>query len=81
MLTGDPIAFPSTKESSSPSRGSQRIRGLRLMPRSTPVWCNAVNPPLSASSLTQNFPTGYFTTGHRMTEDELKSVQGRIWEE
>jgi hypothetical protein len=26
-------------------------------------------------------PTGYFTTGHRMTEDELKSVQGRIWEE
>jgi GTP cyclohydrolase II len=24
---------------------------------------------------------GYFTTGHRMTEDELKSVQGRIWEE
>ncbi|KAL2151985.1 hypothetical protein VTH82DRAFT_5169 [Thermothelomyces myriococcoides] len=24
---------------------------------------------------------GYFTTGHRMTEDELKSVQGRIWED
>ncbi|KAJ4306516.1 hypothetical protein N0V88_001320 [Collariella sp. IMI 366227] len=24
---------------------------------------------------------GYFTTGHRMTEEELKSVQGRIWEE
>jgi hypothetical protein len=31
--------------------------------------------------LTQNFPAGYFTTGHRMTEEELKSVQGRIWEE
>ncbi|KAK4127706.1 hypothetical protein N657DRAFT_653859 [Parathielavia appendiculata] len=24
---------------------------------------------------------GYFTTGHRMTEEELKTVQGRIWEE
>ncbi|KAL2157191.1 hypothetical protein VTH06DRAFT_6327 [Thermothelomyces fergusii] len=24
---------------------------------------------------------GYFTTGHRMTEEELKSVQGRIWED
>jgi hypothetical protein len=32
--------------------------------------------------LTQTSPhAGYFTTGHRMTEDELKSVQGRIWEE
>jgi hypothetical protein len=49
------------------------------MPRSTPVWCNAVNPfRLSSDSKP---PTGYFTTGHRMTEDELKSVQGRIWEE
>ncbi|KAH7633629.1 hypothetical protein SMAC4_07018 [Sordaria macrospora] len=24
---------------------------------------------------------GYFTTGHRMTEEELKAVQGRIWED
>lgn len=24
---------------------------------------------------------GYFTTGHRMTEAELQSVQGRLWEE
>ncbi|KAK4104995.1 hypothetical protein N658DRAFT_483797 [Parathielavia hyrcaniae] len=24
---------------------------------------------------------GYFTTGHRMTEEELKAVQGRNWEE
>ncbi|KAL1842506.1 hypothetical protein VTJ49DRAFT_5112 [Mycothermus thermophilus] len=24
---------------------------------------------------------GYFTTGHRMTEEELKSVQGRIWDD
>ncbi|EAQ86547.1 conserved hypothetical protein [Chaetomium globosum CBS 148.51] len=37
--------------------------------------------PVSASFLTQVFPAGYFTTGHRMTEEELKSVQGRIWEE
>jgi hypothetical protein len=27
------------------------------------------------------FPAGYFTTGHRMTEEELKAVQGRMWEE
>lgn len=36
--------------------------------------------PLSAF-VDSNSPTGYFTTGHRMTEEELKSVQGRIWEE
>lgn len=24
---------------------------------------------------------GYFTTGHRMTESELQSVQGRLWED
>lgn len=24
---------------------------------------------------------GYFTTGHRMTEEELKAVQGRMWED
>lgn len=28
-----------------------------------------------------SFRVGYFTTGHRMTEEELKAVQGRIWEE
>ena len=27
------------------------------------------------------FPSGYFTMGHRMTAEELKAVQGRIWEE
>jgi len=25
--------------------------------------------------------TGYFTTGKKMTEEELKAVQGRMWEE
>lgn len=24
---------------------------------------------------------GYFTTGHRMTAEELQAVQGRLWEE
>lgn len=24
---------------------------------------------------------GYFTTGHRMTAEELSAVQGRLWEE
>jgi hypothetical protein len=24
---------------------------------------------------------GYFTTGHRMTQEELEAVQGRTWEE
>jgi hypothetical protein len=24
---------------------------------------------------------GYFTTGHRMTEEELAAVKGRSWEE
>jgi hypothetical protein len=24
---------------------------------------------------------GYFTTGHRMTEEELAAVKGRTWEE
>jgi hypothetical protein len=41
----------------------------------------AMLPALFGLLLTQNFPAGYFTTGHRMTEEELKSVQGRIWEE
>jgi hypothetical protein len=27
-----------------------------------------------------NLP-GYFTTGHRMTEEELAAVKGRGWEE
>lgn len=26
-------------------------------------------------------PTGYFTAGPKLTEDELKAVQGRVWEE
>jgi hypothetical protein len=25
--------------------------------------------------------SGYFTTGHRMTEEELAAVKGRSWEE
>jgi hypothetical protein len=28
-----------------------------------------------------NWFLGYFTTGHRMTTEELEAVQGRTWEE
>jgi hypothetical protein len=28
-----------------------------------------------------NLVLGYFTTGHRMTEEELAAVKGRGWEE
>ena len=40
-----------------------------------------LSAPVDLASDSNFPPTGYFTTGHRMTEDELKSVQGRIWEE
>ena len=36
-------------------------------------WCIA--------QLTTRLLTGYFTTGHRMTAEELQAVQGRVWEE
>ena len=28
-----------------------------------------------------NFTIGYFTAGKRMTAEELKAIQGRMWEE
>lgn len=31
--------------------------------------------------LTRAVCVGYFTTGHRMTTEELEAVQGRLWEE
>jgi hypothetical protein len=48
-------------------------------------------PPCHPSSLPRSADTrkltraavvlGYFTTGHRMTDEELKAVKGRMWEE
>lgn len=33
------------------------------------------------ANLTGPIFLGYFTTGHRMTAEELEAVQGRTWEE
>ncbi|ETS76718.1 Uracil-regulated protein 1 [Pestalotiopsis fici W106-1] len=38
-------------------------------------------PEDSRVEIDAKITAGYFTTGHRMTEDELKAVQGRMWEE
>lgn len=38
-------------------------------------------PADSRVEIDAKITAGYFTTGHRMTGDELKAVQGRIWEE
>ncbi|KAK0754809.1 GTP cyclohydrolase N terminal-domain-containing protein [Schizothecium vesticola] len=38
-------------------------------------------PADSRVEIDAKITAGYFTTGHRMTADELKAVQGRIWEE
>ncbi|KAK3325633.1 GTP cyclohydrolase N terminal-domain-containing protein [Apodospora peruviana] len=38
-------------------------------------------PADSRVEIDAKITAGYFTTGHRMTDDELKAVQGRIWEE
>ncbi|KAI8633131.1 GTP cyclohydrolase N terminal-domain-containing protein [Xylariaceae sp. FL1651] len=38
-------------------------------------------PADSRVEIDAKITAGYFTTGHRMTEDELKAVQGRMWEE
>ncbi|KAI0168198.1 GTP cyclohydrolase N terminal-domain-containing protein [Pestalotiopsis sp. NC0098] len=38
-------------------------------------------PDDSRVEIDAKITAGYFTTGHRMTEDELKAVQGRMWEE
>ncbi|OTA78840.1 hypothetical protein M434DRAFT_402169 [Hypoxylon sp. CO27-5] len=38
-------------------------------------------PADSRVEIDAKITAGYFTTGHRMTEDELKAVQGRMWDE
>lgn len=41
-----------------------------------------ISTPSSRGRLSFLTPiTGYFTTGHRMTEEELAAVKGRGWEE
>ncbi|ORY72037.1 GTP cyclohydrolase N terminal-domain-containing protein [Pseudomassariella vexata] len=38
-------------------------------------------PQDSRVEIDAKITAGYFTTGHRMTEDELKAVKGRMWED
>lgn len=38
-------------------------------------------PADSRVEIDAKITAGYFTTGHRMTEDELKAVQGRMWDD
>ncbi|KAI2608331.1 putative GTP cyclohydrolase II [Hypoxylon fragiforme] len=38
-------------------------------------------PADSRVEIDAKITAGYFTTGHRMTSDELKAVQGRMWED
>ncbi|KAK0728009.1 GTP cyclohydrolase N terminal-domain-containing protein [Lasiosphaeria miniovina] len=38
-------------------------------------------PADSRVEIDAKITAGYFTTGHRMTDEELRAVQGRIWEE
>ncbi|ROV91413.1 hypothetical protein VSDG_07206 [Cytospora chrysosperma] len=38
-------------------------------------------PADSRVEIDAKITAGYFTSGHRMTEEELKAVQGRMWEE
>jgi hypothetical protein len=50
------------------------------MPKSLLVSSPAT-PRIYTSMIRLNVLQGYFTTGHRMTEEELAAVQGRSWEE
>ncbi|KAI1852369.1 hypothetical protein JX266_002547 [Neoarthrinium moseri] len=38
-------------------------------------------PEDSRVEIDAKITAGYFTTGHRMTDEELKAVQGRMWED
>ncbi|KAI1331929.1 GTP cyclohydrolase N terminal-domain-containing protein [Xylariaceae sp. FL0255] len=38
-------------------------------------------PADSRVEIDAKITAGYFTTGHRMTEEELKAVQGRMWDD
>jgi hypothetical protein len=67
-----------TKELSFPNPGFRRILGWKLMRKLPPVcpsrgMCGGIFGSLRE--------IGYFTAGHRMTEEELQAVQGRTWEE
>ncbi|KAK8041162.1 hypothetical protein PG994_014169 [Apiospora phragmitis] len=42
---------------------------------------NELIPKDSRVEIDAKITAGYFTSGHRMTEDELKAVQGRMWED
>ncbi|KAK8017642.1 Uracil-regulated protein 1 [Apiospora rasikravindrae] len=42
---------------------------------------NELIPDDSRVEIDAKITAGYFTSGHRMTEDELKAVQGRMWED
>ncbi|KAK8004434.1 hypothetical protein PG989_004153 [Apiospora arundinis] len=42
---------------------------------------NELIPEDSRVEIDAKITAGYFTSGHRMTEDELKAVQGRMWED
>jgi hypothetical protein len=50
------------------------------MPKSLLVSSPAT-PRIYTSMIGLTVLQGYFTTGHRMTEEELAAVQGRSWEE
>lgn len=96
LLTGATLFSPnlgsqSTSVSSCPNLGSLRTRGSRSTRRSRLVSKqrdrqservfshHRLSRGLRADR--EGLPAGYFTTGHRMTADELKAVQGRLWEE
>jgi hypothetical protein len=66
------------KESSYPSLGFQQIQGLKLMRKLLQV---GTPTPQAMRLIGLNLVLGYFTTGHRMTEEELAAVKGRSWEE
>lgn len=96
LLTGATLLSPhlgsqSTSVSSCPNLGSLRTRGSRSTRRSRLVSKQTnmqIERVFSHHHLSRRLkadkecvPAGYFTTGHRMTADELKAVQGRLWEE
>lgn len=69
------------------SLGSLQILGLRSMRKlpqvSFPCATPRHRPPCTEHVFVIGLTVvlGYFTTGHRMTEEELAAVKGRSWEE
>jgi hypothetical protein len=68
------------KELNSPSLGFPQIPGLKSMRKLLQVGIPYPHTPSSAFNRA-DLVLGYFTTGHRMTEEELAAVKGRSWEE